>query len=72
MHSAGDVRVEEREDPKIIDPRTRSSGWRRPASAGRTCGPTAGSSRRITRWWGTSTSASSKRSATRWRTSRSV
>ena len=41
LYGPRDVRFEERPDPKIISRRTRSSGSRRPACAGPTCGPTA-------------------------------
>jgi hypothetical protein len=65
MEVAGDVRVEEREDPKITEPTTRSSGSPRRVSVGRTCGLTGASSRSITSRWGTSTSAWWRKSATR-------
>ena len=43
MHAPGDVRVEDREDPRDRRADRRgSSVWPRPASAGPTCGPTAG------------------------------
>ena len=40
MHSPGDVRVEEREDPKIIEPTDAIIRLPRLASVGPTCGPT--------------------------------
>ena len=46
MHGPGDVRVEEREDPKIVEPTDAIIRSRRPASAARISGPTAASSRR--------------------------
>ena len=41
--TAADVRVENHAKPTIPKPPTRLSGCRRPASTGRTCGATAGS-----------------------------
>ena len=66
MEVAGDVRVEEREDPReITEPTTRSSGSPRRVSVGRTCGLTGASSTSITSRWGTSTSAWWRKPATR-------
>ena len=70
LHAPGDVRVEDRADPTIDRAdRRHHPARRRPASAARTCGPTAASSRSTgRRRWATSTSASSRRSAARSRT----
>jgi hypothetical protein len=43
MYAPGDVRIEEREDPKIIEPTDAVIRVAAAASAGRTFGPTAGS-----------------------------
>src|SRR6476660_1108473 len=43
MTGPGEVRVEDHAKATILQPPTRLSGCRRPASAGRTCGATAGS-----------------------------
>ena len=57
IHAPGDVRVEERANRRSTSRPTRSSGSPPPASAGRTCGPTAASSPSTgRRRWDTSTS----------------
>ena len=53
MHAPGDVRVEERDDPTIVEPTDAIIRSPRPASAARTCGPTAAWSRPSTRPDGT-------------------
>ena len=65
LYAPGDVRFEERADPTIEQPDRRDHPhWPPPASAGRTCGPTAASRPSTNRpRWATSTSASSRRSA---------
>ena len=64
MYAPGDVRVEDRPTRPSSSRPTRSSGCRRPASAGRTCGRTGASTSSASRdRWATSTPASSRRSA---------
>jgi threonine dehydrogenase-like Zn-dependent dehydrogenase len=43
MYSAGDVRVEQREDPKIIEPTDAIVRLAATCICGSTCGPTAAS-----------------------------
>ena len=66
LYGPGDIRFEDRETPKLSNRRMPSSASRPHACADRTSGRIAGSSRsRARRRWGTSTAASSKRSAAR-------
>lgn len=53
--TAADVRVENHAKPTILKPPTRLSGCRRPASTGRTCGATAGSTTQRPHRWDMST-----------------
>lgn len=61
MYTAGDVRVEDREDPKILEPTDAIVRLTATCICGSDLWPTAAWSRRTTRRWATSTSASSRR-----------